>query len=82
MSALVVQMGSSLLELFLKTTRITHLYLTLLEKISVQYISDIKSAKETGGHGDSTGDYFVLTSVFQPNIWSHLVQQSVRIIIS
>lgn len=68
LSALVVQMGSSLPELFLKTIRITHLCLTLLEKISVQYISDIKTAKETGGHGVGTGDYFVLSSVFQSNI--------------
>lgn len=67
-SALVVQTGSSLPELFLKTVRITHLCLTLLEKISVQYISDIKSAKETGGHRERTGDYFVLNSVFQSNI--------------
>jgi len=67
-------MGSSLPELILKTIRITHLCLTLLEKKSVQYISDTKSAKETEGHGEGTGDYFVFNSVFQSNIWSHLVQ--------
>lgn len=67
-------MGSSLPELFLKTIRITHLCLRLLEKISVLYISGSKSAKENEGCGVNSGDYLILSLVFQSNIWSHLVQ--------
>lgn len=79
LGALVVQMGSALPELLLKTIKITYLYLTLLEKknISVQYISGFKPVKETEGCGISTGDYLVFSSVLQSNVWlvvSHLVQ--------
>lgn len=70
LSAVVVQMGSSLLELFLKTVRITQLCLTLLEKkkLTAWHILDTESAKETRGHGGHTGGCFVLSSVFQFNI--------------